>query len=78
MDALIACRVGLLLGLNTPRQCSDELLLAKLEKATALSEQKFCELRDRLRSCEAFRKLSDCQRRTIEVALFTAEIEKDN
>jgi hypothetical protein len=70
MDGLVMTHAALVVGMNTIREGLDRETLAELEQACIAAEQKFSELREKVRACPTFNELIAAERAQIERMAF--------
>lgn len=74
LDALVMAHAALVIGLNTPRQGLDAEERNELERATETAEQEFSRMRDIVRDCPAYRRISEEERAALEALICTIQV----
>ncbi len=74
MDGLVVMHAALVVGLNTNREGLDSVDRREVERATQEAEQQFTRLRERVRACPTFERISDGERFTIEHVAFKVRV----
>jgi hypothetical protein len=74
MDGLVIMHAALVVGLNTSREGLDTGDRREVERATQEAEQQFTGLRERVRACPTFQRISDGERNAIERIAFKVRV----
>jgi len=70
LDLLVITRAALLPIMNTPRDYVPPVIRDGVEKTTDATERVFTELREAVRACATFQRISDDERCAIEKVAF--------